>query len=120
VGDLLDAQWATTEAEHKYECSVMAFRFCLLMAYEIGLFNPLQVKMWETYYEHGHGREDLSLQHLADLYGVTKSRAQYLVTSPRAISNFCQAVDACSKGIETTQERTHNKNTSPFGMHPCV
>ena len=119
VGSILDLEWALTEAEQQYKCSVMAFRFCLLAAYESGLFSPLQVKMWETYYEHGHGPEDLSVQQLADLYGVTKSRAQYLVTSPRAISNFCQAVEQCMKGIETNQARAYN-NTTPFGEHPCV
>ena len=120
VGSVLELELAKTEAERNYTQAVFSFRYCLLMAYEMGLFNPLQVQMWKTYYEHGHGPEDLSLQRLADIYGVTKRRAQYLVTEPRTISQFCQAVERCMTTLEMNSERAYNINTPPFAEHPCA
>ncbi len=119
VSSILELQLAKSEAEKAYSIAVFSFRYCLLMAYEMGLFSPLQVQMWKTYYEHGHGAEDLSLQKLADMYGITKSSAQYLVAKPEAMSRFCQAVERCLSALDFNEVRVYNKNT-PFGEHPCV
>lgn len=97
ISNILDYEAYYTDARHNYMSALFTFRYCLNHAYTMGLFTPLQVQLWKEYREHGHTDEDMSLQKIADAHGLTKRRVQYLVTDPKAIANFCLAVEDAMK-----------------------
>ena len=97
ITSTLDYEAYYTEARHNYVSAIFTFRYCLQRAMELGLFTQFQAQLWREYREHEHIDEDATLQKIADAHNLPKSKVQYLVTSPKAISNFCLAVEDAMK-----------------------